>query len=531
MATNRPTDQVQAQLEARVWWLIGLSILLILALSATIPVLLMAMVRAGILDAAFEYGEGFAVVAGLMGLTLIFSLTLVQRVMQLNQIRRRLLHEQMEMEQSRSRLSELTSLFQLDNSLHMKLPLQTILDITVRRIGSTLHAHEVDLYLLFRETKNLRCSSSFGLAARPAQPDSPYGEGPVGVCARRRQSVLLPAPDAGAPFAEYMAARPGVGSVILVPLLAEKQCVGVLQIARTATAEPFRAEHRDLARLFADNIGPVIERARRTAAITRPATELERAVSAPSVAGPFQDSFLQSAGQELKSPLTAIVAYAEVLDQNDGRMVPAMRAEFSGRVRTEAERLAGLVDDVLDVVRLELGRYVLELRIGRVNDIVAEAVEMVRPSAAEKGITIAVSLDEAISSQHLDPTKLRHSVTQLLRNAIAFSPARGSVGVTTRLEDGNVRITVLDQGPSIAASCPNDIFEIDFMARNEEERAKNGIGFGLHLAKRFAELHGGRAGAGSTPNGSTALWIELPWTDSLSSLVGEDAFADDLTRF
>ena len=343
--------------------------------------------------------------------------------------------------------------------------------------------------------------------------------------------MLLPAADAGAPFAEYMTAHPGVGSMILVPILVERKCIGVLQISRTVTAEPFRAEHRDLARLFADNIGPVIERTRGDASLARPAAPLESALAAPSVAGPFQDSFLQTAGQELKSPLTSIVAYAEVLDQTDRPMAPAMRAEFSGRVRTEAERLVGLVDDILDVVRLELGRYVLELRIGRVNDIVAEAVEAVRASAAEKGITIGAAFDEDIPSQHLDPTKLRHSVIRLLRNAIAFSPARGRVAVTTRLRDGKVRITVLDQGPSISASRPEDIFEIDFMARNEEERAMNGIGFGLHLAKRFAELHGGRAGAGAGPEGGTALWIELPWTDSLSSLVGEDAFADELTRY
>lgn len=529
MATNRSTDQIQSQLEARVWWLIGLSILLILALSATIPVLLMAMVKAGLLDAAFESGGGFGIVAGLLGLTMIFSLTLVQRVMQLNEIRRRMLIEQMELEQSRSRLAELTSLFQLDNSLHMRLPLQTILDITVRRIGSTLRANEVDIYLLDVTGKKLRCAASFGLTSRPLQPDAVYGEGALGLCAKRRQSVLLPAADAGAPFAEYMAGRPGIGSAILVPLLAEKTCLGVLLIARTTPVERFRVEHRDLARLFANNIGPVIERARDGAAAGPAATE-NAAAAATSVAGPFQDSFLHSAGQELQSPLTAILAYADVLDQNDGRMAPAMQAEFSGRVRTEAQRLARLVDDVLDVVRMELGRYVLELRIVPVNDIVKEAVHAVRAQAAEKEVTLVVTLDEAISGQHLDPAKVRHSVIQLLRNAIAFSPPQESVAVTTRLEDGHVRITVVDQGPSIAAERPEEIFEIDAVARNEEERAKNGIGFGLHLAKRFAELHGGRAGADVSPDGGLALWIELPWTDSLSSLVGEDAFADELTR-
>ena len=530
---TRPKDRLQSQLDSRTWWLIGLSIFLILALSATIPLLLLSLVHAGLLDAAFDTDGGFRMVAGLVALTVLFSGNLVYRMVQLNRLRRRMVQDQIDLEQSRSRLAELTSLFQLDNSLHMGLPLQTILEITVRRVGATLHAHEVDLYLLSRETKSLHDAASFGLAARPPQPEVPYGQGPVGWCARHHQPLLIEAGDPRPAFAEYAAAHPDSGSVLFIPVLSEKRCVGVLQIARSKSAELFRPEHRDLAQLFADSVGPVIERARGAAALRQNAAAVTGALvpTDVSVAGPFQDSFIQSAGQELKAPLTAIVAYSEVLDQDDKRMSPAMRAEFSERLRTEAQRLMGLVDDVLDLVRLELGRYVLELRIGQVNDVVKEAIEAVCVQASAKGITLEASLDDQIPSQHLDTAKLRHSMVHLLRNAISFAPAKSRVTIVTKLGDGDVRITVLDQGPAVEAHSPGEIFEIDVVAKNELKRAKNGVGFGLHLAKRFVELHGGTVGAGAAPDGGSMLWIELPWTGDLSTLVGVDAFAEELTQY
>jgi K+-sensing histidine kinase KdpD len=529
---SRPADKIQSRIESRTWWLIGLSILMILGLSVTIPLLLVSLVRAGVLDGVLPSDGGFSVVVGLLGFAALFSLNLIYQQTQLNQMRRRMIQDQMDLEQSKSRLAELTSLFQLGNSLHMELPLQTILEITVRRIGSTLHAHEVDIFLLSRERKSLQGAASFGLAPRPPQPEIAYGEGPVGWCARHREPVLLVAGERADRFAEYLTSRADTGSILFLPVLVEKRCVGVLQIARSASAEPFRDEHRDIARLFADNVGPVIERAQ-GAALLRQSTAAVASVPAPvvaSVAGSFQDSFLHSAGRELKSPLAAIVAYSEVLDQNDKRLTPAMRAEFWGRVRAEAQRMMGLVDDVLDLVRLELGRYVLELRVGSVNDVVKEAVEATRVPAAVKEIVVDLSLDEKIRSHHLDPAKLRHSVIHLLQNAIRFSPFKGRVTVMTRMEDGDVRIEVLDKGPVVDAADPAEIFEIDVTEGSERKRARSGVGLGLHLTKRFVELHGGTVGAGASPDGGSLFWIQLPWSDDLSTLVGEDPFAEELTR-
>ena len=528
----KSSDQLQTRIESKTWWLIGLSILMILGFSVTIPLLLLSMVRAGVLQGLLPADGGFSLVVGLLGLAALFSLNLVYQQSQINAMRRRMVQDQVDLEQSKSRFAELTSLFQLGSSLHMDLPLQTILEIAVRRVASTLHAHDVDIFLLSIATKSLHSASSFGLTPRPPELEVPYGEGPVGSCAKSRQPIRIVAGEKGTPFADFIAARPNAGSLLVLPIQAEKRCVGVLMISRSSNSEPFTTDHRDVAQLFANNLGPVIER---TLAATTLRQNVDAVVAAPAVetigaAGAFQDTFLTAAGQELKSPLTSIVAYSEVLDQNDRRMTPAMRTEFTGRVRGEAQRMLGIVDDILDLVRLDLGRYMLELHVSGVNDVVKEAVESVRPAAAAKQVAIETTLDEAIPTQHLDTAKLRQSIAHLLRNAVRFSPEKSRVLVATRLGDGDVRIEIRDQGPAFDAAEASEIYEIESASRGDLKRARNGSGFGLHLAKRFVELHGGSVGAGTAEDGGAMFWIQLPWGSDLSPMVGADPFAEELTR-
>ena len=529
---SRPSDQIHSRIESKTWWLIGLSILMILGFSVTIPLLLLSLVRAGVLQGVLPSDGGFSLVVGLLGLAALFSLNLVYQQSQINAMRRRMVQNQMDLEQSKSRFAELTSLFQLGSTLHMELPLQTILEIAVRRVASTLHAHDVDIFLLSRETKSLLSASSFGLTPRPPEPEVPYGEGPVGWCAKNKQPIRITAGEKGTPFADFVAARPNAGSLLVLPILADKKCVGAIMISRSGNAEPFTDDHREVAQLFANNLGPIIERSLAASTLRKNVAEVAAAPAAETVsaAGSFQDSFLTAAGHELKSPLTSIVAYSEVLDQNDRRMTPAMRTEFTGRVRGEAQRMMGVVDDILDLVRLDLGRYMLDLHVGGVNAVVKEAVEAVRPAADAKQVAIEAALDESIPAQHLDTAKLRQSVVHLLRNAVRFAPARSRVAVATRFGDGDVTIEIRDRGPTFDVVEASEIYEIESAAGGSVKRARDGSGFGLHLAKRFVELHGGAVGAGTTAEGEALLWIRLPWGGDLSPLVGADPFAEELTK-
>jgi signal transduction histidine kinase len=189
-----------------------------------------------------------------------------------------------------------------------------------------------------------------------------------------------------------------------------------------------------------------------------------------------------------------------------------------------------LIDDVLDLVRLELGRYLLDLRFENVNPVAEAAVDSVRHLADGKRVTIQVALDGSIPNQHLDPAKMRQAITHLLRNAIRFSPPKAGVRLSTSVDDEGVTIEVRDAGPPIQSASTSSLFELEIPADALGARSKEGLGLGLHLTRRFVELHGGSVGAGPTPEGGAAFWIRLPRGEDLASILGSDPFVEELAR-
>lgn len=533
MAPPSGTPLNQGQFDRKTWWLLGLAILVLLAFSATIPSLYVALVRSGFLGDRPPVNGGWALLVGLVGLTALFSLYMIHQQSQINRFRQKVLQDEMELEQSRGRLAELTSLFQLGNSLHMELPLETILEITVRRVASTLHSHDVSLFLYDAEAKMLSCASVFGLSPRDPEPEVRLGDGAVGWSARHREPILMQSTDREARYADFFASHPDAGSVLILPVATENRTVAVLQVCRAVKAEPFRLEHRDIGQLFAHNVAVVIDRARmmdklrQTAAAPDPTATAETG----SAAGAFRDSFLTAAANELKAPLASIVAYSEVLDQNERKMTPAMRLEFTSRLRLEAQRLMGLVDDVLDVARLELGRYLLEITVANVNDVVRGAAEFARPLAEARGVGLELALDQQIPNQHLDPAKLRQAILNLIRNGIRFSPPKGRVRLSTWLRDDGVLIELRDSGPSVSPEGAATLFDLESAASGECSRCKDGLGFGLYLARRFVELHGGAVGVRPDSSGSgAAFWIQLPRDEGLTRVIGADPFFEEMTK-
>ncbi|HLQ66797.1 MAG TPA: ATP-binding protein [Candidatus Limnocylindrales bacterium] len=533
MAQRRPPEHTQRQFDRRTWSILGLSILIILAFSATIPTLYLALARSGFLGDNLPAGGGWVLLVGLVGLTSLFCLYMINQQAAINRLRDRMVNDQMELEQSRGRLAELTSLFQLGNSLHMELPLETILEITVRRVASTLHSHDVSLFLYDPDTKTLSVKGSFGLAPRDPEPDVKLGEGAVGWAARHREPIMMQQKERDARFSEFFTSHPEVGSVLILPIALESRTLAVMQVCRAVRAEPFRLEHRDIGQLFAENVASVLDRAWVMDRLRRTTTLVAAAAAAPPAgsAGEFRDGFLGAAAAELKSPLTSIVAYSEVLDLNDKKMTPSMRHEFTGRLRSEAQRLMALVDDVLDLVRLDLGRYLLELHVANVNDAVRAAVDAVRLQADAKSIAIETVLDQRIPDQHLDPGKMRQSIANVLRNGIRFSPMKSHIRIATWLRDDGVVVEIKDAGPPVPVESSSSVFELEHAADEENKRCKDGLGFGLHLTKRFVELHGGSVSAGPDPTGGgAAFWIRLPRGEDISHMVVTDPFAGELAK-
>jgi len=528
-----PALPAAAQSDRRAWVLLGLAILVILGFALTVPGLYVSLVRSGFLGDGLLPGHERTLLVGLLGLTLLFCLYMIRQQSRINAFRRRLIYDQMELEQSRGRLGEIISLFQLGGSLQMDLPLATVAEITVRRLAATFHATGATMFILDPEAKTLRPKAMFGIIPGPPEPEVPVGEGAVGWVARHREPILMQASEKTARFAEFFQGHAEVGSVMFLPVSVQSRCAAVLQVCRGPKAEPFRLEHRDVALLFANSVGAVIERGLVAERLHQKAAEVAAPRDGDTVAeAGFRDAFLSAATVELRAPITTVVAYSEVLDSNDQRLTPTMRREFTGRLRGEAQRLMGLVDDVLDVVRLEMGRFLLDLRKDNVNRIARAAVDQIRGSAASRGVAIETSFDEKIPDQLLDAAKLRQAVVRLLQNGVRFSPPKGQVAIATWMGDDHVLIEIRDCGPQVEPEEAELVFDLEAAGPPRSRRTKDGMGFGLHLTKRFVELHGGEVGVGPGPTGAGAtFWIRLPRGDAQADVFGlQDPFAEQTAK-
>jgi signal transduction histidine kinase len=165
-----------------------------------------------------------------------------------------------------------------------------------------------------------------------------------------------------------------------------------------------------------------------------------------------------------------------------------------------------------------------------VNQIAQGAVDSIRLLAEGKEVTLQVELDSSIAKQHVDPEKVRQSILHLLRNGIRFAPTKSTVRLSTAMDDDGVVIEVRDAGPPIAPEAAPTAFELESLGGSRGKRSQDGLGFGLHLAKRFVELHGGTVGAGPAPEGGSAFWMRLPRGEDLSSIVGSAAYVGELAK-
>jgi len=181
-------------------------------------------------------------------------------------------------------------------------------------------------------------------------------------------------------------------------------------------------------------------------------------------------------------------------EENAEKLPADQRAEFLKRLRSEAGRLLGLIEDILDLSRIESGKLTLRRMPIAVNDVVKAAVETSRQTAVKHGVELIESLEEDLPPLLLDEVKMRQVVVNLLVNAIRFSPERGTVKVVTRREPKCTVIEVVDQGPGILPEETVRIFELFGQGVRGLDRRTGGLGIGLHLVRRISELHGAHVG-------------------------------------
>ena len=218
--------------------------------------------------------------------------------------------------------------------------------------------------------------------------------------------------------------------------------------------------------------------------------------------------FLTNAGHELKTPLGALSVLAETIGDADD---PETRRRLAGRLRSEAARMAQLVDDIVTLAAIEsLETPFMPVRIAAVVD---EAVERTAVSSTERGVPIEVEVaDDAIVDGNAE--QLTSAVANLLSNALKYSPpGEGAVvGVSVSIEEGEVSIRVEDHGIGIRSDDIDRIFERFYRVQAGRGRSSGGTGLGLSIVRNVAETHGGSVSVDSTPAVGSTFTLRLPVT-------------------
>jgi len=219
--------------------------------------------------------------------------------------------------------------------------------------------------------------------------------------------------------------------------------------------------------------------------------ELRRLYTELEAASRHKSEFLASMSHELRTPLNAIIGFSQVLQEEMFGPVNEKQAEYLDDIVSSGNYLLSLINDVLDLSKVEAGQVELEVRPFSVLEALERGVVMVRERATEDGVEVALAADPDVDMVEGDERRIKQVIFNLLSNAVKFTPPGGAVDVSAARINGEVRISVADTGPGIAPEDHERIFD-QFQQTETGLEQRDGTGLGLALSKRFVELHGGR---------------------------------------
>jgi signal transduction histidine kinase len=243
-------------------------------------------------------------------------------------------------------------------------------------------------------------------------------------------------------------------------------------------------------------------------------TGLERRVAertqALEVASKHKSEFLANMSHELRTPLNAIVGFSQVLRQKLFGEVNDKQEEYLDDILSSADHLLELINDILDLSKVEAGQVELELGLFSLREALERGVVMVRERALKNGVALELELDPAVDLVEGDERRIRQVVFNLLSNAVKFTPAGGRIDVRSLKQNGEVLVSVADTGPGISPEDSERIFEEFQQAHSGNGERPEGTGLGLALSKSLVELHGGRIWVESEPGQGSTFTFTLP---------------------
>ena len=296
--------------------------------------------------------------------------------------------------------------------------------------------------------------------------------------------------------------RLGYRSLLTVPLLREQQILGGLTVWRRQAGE-FDPEVVNLLQTFATQSALAIHNAQLFREIQAKGRELE-------AANRHKSEFLANVSHELRTPLNAIIGFSEVLLEKLFGELNDKQNEYVDDILSSGRHLLSLINDILDLSKIEAGHMELELTSFDLPNALENALILIKERASRHGVRLERVVDQELGDFRGDERKIKQVLVNLLSNAVKFTPEGGKIQVCARIDDGAFRISVSDTGIGIAPEHHETIFEEFRQVGSDYARKREGTGLGLTLTKKFVEMHGGRIWVESEPGKGSTFTFTLP---------------------
>jgi signal transduction histidine kinase/CheY-like chemotaxis protein len=409
-------------------------------------------------------------------------------------------------------VDQLTALGEVGRAVSSTLDIETVLDTIVSRAGQLAGADGCSIYEYDQATEqfHLRATHNYEPALVEAIRAMPLyrGEGLMGRAAERREPIQVP--DISQPGAYQSRQRDlliGVGyrALLSVPLLREEEIIGSLSVNRKTPGE-FPPDVVELLKTFATQSVLAIENARLFREIEDKGRQLE-------VASRHKSQFLANMSHELRTPLNAIIGVTEMLLEDARTFGQEEQIEPHERILRAGKHLLALINDILDLSKIEAGRMELHLESFAIAPLVEDVVTTIRPLAEKNGNQVVLDCPADLGTMRADAMRVRQALLNLGSNAGKFTErGRVTVAVARRRDDGRGWITfaVSDTGIGMTAEQMAKLFEEFTQADASTTRKYGGTGLGLAISRRFCRMMGGDITVESTLGAGSTFTIRLP---------------------
>jgi GAF domain-containing protein len=397
-------------------------------------------------------------------------------------------------------VEELRALGEVSQAVNSTFDLETVLSTIVSKAVQLSGTEAGTIYVFDEVRQEFTLRATYGmneemigaLASQHIGLDEPSIAAAI---AQREPTQVADLKDQSATTVNEIISRAGYHALLMAPLLRGQDIVGLLVVRRRAPGA-FPKSTADLLQTFADQSAVAIQNARLFSEIEEKSKELAEASQ-------HKSQFLANMSHELRTPLNAILGYTELMADGIYGQLPEKTMGVLKRLESNGSHLLGLINDVLDLSKIEAGQLVLELSNYSLEDIAQTVRSTLEPLAADKKLAFNVEVAPKMPSGHGDGRRLAQVLINLVGNAIKFTDA-GEIVIKAGETDGSFQLSVRDTGPGISAADQSKLFQEFQQADNATTRKKGGTGLGLAISKRIIEMHGGKiwvesqVGQGST---------------------------------